>query len=174
MKIYCDTNTLPYNIRHTDEKSRRELHAVEQLAQKHVLVTSRGVLRELMNTRSTSDRKRLKDDYDRLEMVLKDENVLSFQAQVDHYGGMVAYPLVSDVWNQAIRNELVERGLSDPDAQHITQAVCNDCRVFLTRDEDTIIDPHRAWLEERFPGFRVRLPSELLEEESVDPDGDAR
>ena len=34
----------------------------------------------------------------------------------------------------------------------------------LTRDEETIIKPHGRWLEEKFPGFRVRLPSKLVAE----------
>jgi hypothetical protein len=48
------------------------------------------------------------------------------------------------------------------DAEHLTQAVCNECDVFLTRDHKTIIDPMRDWLEARYP--RIRLPSELLAE----------
>jgi len=52
-------------------------------------------------------------------------------------------------------------GLEQRDAEHITQAVCNNCDVFLTRDEDSIITPHRHWLEQKFPGLKIRLPSEL-------------
>jgi hypothetical protein len=48
--------------------------------------------------------------------------------------------------------------------KHITQAVCNDCDVLLTRDVKSIITPHREWLEKRFPKLKVRLPSELLAE----------
>jgi hypothetical protein len=71
---------------------------------------------------------------------------------------------MSDVQDDALCQELEQRGLGRTDAQHITQAVCNACDVFLTRDRKTIINPHRAWLESRFPGLKIRLPSELVAE----------
>ena len=53
-------------------------------------------------------------------------------------------------------------GLDRADAQHITQAVCIACDVFLTGDRKTIIKPHPAWLEARFPNLKIRFPSELV------------
>ena len=52
------------------------------------------------------------------------------------------------------------RGLEQRDAENITQAVCNDCDVFLTRDKGII--KHCEWLEQRFSKLKVWLPSELL------------
>jgi hypothetical protein len=72
--------------------------------------------------------------------------------------------MISDSQNEPLRDELIQHGLEPTDAEHITQAVSNDCDVFLTRDERTIIIRHREWLEKRFPNLRVRLPSELLKE----------
>ena len=69
---------------------------------------------------------------------------------------------MSDVQYDALCMELEQRGLSRADAQHITEAVCNTCDVFLTRDRTTIITPHRAWLEARFANFKIRSPSELV------------
>jgi len=54
----------------------------------------------------------------------------------------------------------MKRGLKQRDAEHLTQAVCNNCAVFLTRDKRIISG--RQWLEERFPGLKIRLPSELI------------
>ena len=51
--------------------------------------------------------------------------------------------------------ELKKHGLEPKDAQHITQAVCNDCDVFLTRDEKSIINPHGQWLETRLRPLKV-------------------
>lgn len=65
---------------------------------------------------------------------------------------------------EKLRAELIERGLEQRDAEQITQAVCNSCDVFLTRDKKTIIKPHRAWLENRFPTLKVRVPSEFAAE----------
>ncbi len=164
MKIYCDTSTLPHNIRHADQKSQRELAALKQLAEKYLMFGSRAVLRELMNTPEQNQRNNLIVDYKALAPIPKDEKVHGFHTQIDQYGGSVSYPLVSDVQDETLRTELMQRGLDRPDAEHITQAICNDCDVFLTRDEKTIIKPHREWLETRFPTLKIRRPSELLKE----------
>ena len=52
----------------------------------------------------------------------------------------------------------MDRGLAWKDAEHITQAVCNNCDVFLTRDVKTIIRPHRTWLEKRLASL-MALPT---------------
>ena len=164
MKIYCDTDTLPHNIRHADEKSQGELAALKQLAEKYSMFGSLVILRELMNTTKQTQRDYLIVDYQALEPIPKDEKLLGFYMQTDQYGGCITNPMFSDVQDEALREELTRRGLDLRDAEHITQAVCNGCGVFLTRDERTIINPHRAWLETRFPTLKVRLPSELLAE----------
>ena len=64
--------------------------------------------------------------------------------------GFVGYPLISDIQDEPICKELEQHGLQRRDAQHITQAVCNECDIFLTRDAKTIIRPYRDWLEGRF------------------------
>lgn len=164
LKIYCDTNTLPGNIRHADQKSQDELAAMKQLDEKYLLFRSRVVLREVTNTRDETQREYLIVDYESREAVPRDEKVHGIHTQTDQYGGFVGQPLVSDVQDEAICHELIDRGLERRDAQHITQAICNDCDVFLTRDEETIINPHRQWLEKRFPTLKIWRPSELLEE----------
>ncbi len=164
MKIYCDTSTLPHNIRHADEKSQGELAALKQLAEKYSMFGSRVVLRELISTTEQTQRDYLIVDYQALEPIPKDEKLLGFYTQTDQYGGCITNPMISDVQDERLREELTQHGLKLRDAEHITQAVCNGCDVFLTRDERTIINPHRAWLETRFPTLKVRLPSELLVE----------
>ncbi len=162
LKIYCDTNTLPHNIR--DQKSQGELAAIKQLAEKYPMFSSLVALREVMNTPEGLQQNNLIVDYNALEPIPRDEKVLGFHMQSDQYGGCVTNPLISDVQDETLRKELTRRGLELKDAEHITQAVCNGCDVFLTRDERTIITPHRAWLEREFPPLKVRLPSELLAE----------
>jgi hypothetical protein len=56
----------------------------------------------------------------------------------------------------------MRHGLEQRDAEHITQAVCDNCDVFLTGDEDSIITPYRHWLELRFPSLKICSPSELV------------
>lgn len=115
-----------------------------------------------METPDQNRRAALIINYEALLPISKDEKLLGFHHQSDPYGGFVTYPLISDIQDEQLHDELVKQGLDPPDAKHITQAISNDCDVFLTRDESSIIKPHRKWLEMRFDGFRVRLPSELL------------
>jgi len=162
MKIYCETSCLPENIRrHSDAKSERELTALKSLAEQHQLFASRVIDREIMKTADKARRDALIIDYKTLQPIPKDEKLLGFHHQSDRYG-FVTYPMISDSQNEPLRDELIQHGLAPTDAEHITQAVSNDCDVFLTRDERTIIIRHREWLEKRFPNLRVRLPSELL------------
>ena len=162
MKIYCDTSTLPENIRGADAKSQKELTALKELQELGVMLGSRIVRYEVMNTKDENKRNQLLAEHAALKPIDNDEKLLGIHTTTDQYGGFVSYPMISDVQDEAIRAELIERGLEQKDAEHITQAVCNNCDVFLTRDENTIINPHREWLHQRFPNLKVWLPSELL------------
>jgi hypothetical protein len=164
MKIYVETSCLRSNIRHQDPKSQKELAALEQLAERYSLFGSRLTLREAAATAEEAQRDSLIVDYKALEAIPKDERLLGYSSQSDQYGGFICWPLIADCQDDMLRKELIEQGLEQNDAEHLTQAVCNDCGVFLTRDEATIINPHRQWLEQRFPNLKIRLPSQLLNE----------
>jgi hypothetical protein len=62
--------------------------------------------------------------------------------------GFIGFSLISDVQDEKLRAELMERGLAQRDAEHITQAVCNNSDVFLTRDVKSIIGPGFFYLIE--------------------------
>jgi hypothetical protein len=91
-----------------------------------------------------------------------------------YYGGSIANPLVQDIQQPEIFEEIyqkMKRRTSRTtdfqmrrDAEHLAQAISNVCDVFLTRDYKTIIGPMREWLEEKYPSLRIRLPSELVAE----------
>jgi hypothetical protein len=162
MRIYVDTSALPSNIRHSDAKSQADLAAYKQLKKQLPMFTSHLVRHEVERTKDEIRRNSLIVDIEGLEPIQKDEKLLGFNSvQTDRYG-FVTYPLISDVQDESIRQELMERRLDQRDAEHITQAVCNECDVFLTRDEKSLINPHREWLENRFPKLRIMRPSELL------------
>ena len=162
MKIYVDTSCLRSNIRYEDPKAQRELAALEQLANQYSLFGSHLTLREVMDTVKKEQRDSLIVDYKALQPIPKDEKLRGFNSQSDPYGGFISFPLLSECQDETLRQELIDRGLEPNDAEHLTQAVCNDCEVFLTRDERTVIKPHRQWLEARFPNLKIRLPSELI------------
>jgi hypothetical protein len=171
VRIYCDTDTLFHNIerRKDDPKTKKELDALRGLlvlrgSGEVLMYRSHLVSYEAMKTGNEVQRNHLIDDYNALEAIPNDEKLLGIGATFDRGGGFVNYPIFSDVQNEAIRAELIARGLDQRDAEHITQAICNRCDVFLTRDEGTIINPHREWVEKRFAELKIRRPSELLSE----------
>jgi hypothetical protein len=116
-----------------------------------------------MKTKDEGKRSTLVGEHEARTLIPKDEKVVGFNAQSSQHG-FVGFFLLADVQDETLRAELIAQGLEQRDAEHITQAVCNGCDVFLTRDEKSIIKPHRAWLEKRFPTLKVRLPSELAAE----------
>jgi hypothetical protein len=155
-----------------------ELKALERLLEyrsqgKLVMYRSRVVLSEIVATKDLEQRERLVADYGVLDQIPHDERVVGFHNQWDKLGG-ASYPLVSDIQDDKlyleIKGELETRfGRSSAqqwnrDAQHLTQAIANECHVFLTRDYKTIIKPLREYLLSRFRGFKVRLPSEFAVE----------
>src|SRR5215813_13425718 len=162
--VYCDTNTLRSNAHHADNKTQRELAALVRLADdpRVRLCRSNIVEHEVADVRKEKKRNRLAAEHDALERVTLTEKLLRIDSLSDRMT-CLNWPVFSDVQNEAMCEKLVKRGLDLRDAQHIVQAVSNDCGVFLTRDEETIIAPHRAWIEESFP-IKVRLPSELVAE----------
>lgn len=167
MLVYCDTSTLLNNVKkHNDPKTEKELAALLQLLTLRLagtvkMVRSRVVLREVDRTGDQALLMRLRADYEALDQVPLDEKVVGYHSQFNERGG-VTHPLVEDVQSPALRDKLAQQGLKRRDAEHITQARANRCDVFLTRDERTIIKPHRTWLEGKLPGLKIRLPSELL------------
>jgi hypothetical protein len=167
MKIYSDTDSLLSNARHSDPKTQKERDALVELLALHrtgdvMIHKSLVVYRELMATADTELRLKLQADYETLKKVENDEKLLGFNTVFDQYGGFCCSPLVADVQDEELRKRLMDGGLSQKDAEHLTQAICNGCDVFLTRDEATIINPHRHWIEEEFPKIKIKRPTELL------------
>lgn len=103
-------------------------------------------------------------DFLQLVPLAQDEKVLGFDSiQTDPFGGFVANPLVSDVQDERLVEQLESQmGPPKPDAQHLAQAISNNADVFLTRDEEHFIK-QRLTIESQFK-IKVRLPSELLSE----------
>jgi hypothetical protein len=160
LRIYCDTSALRHNIScHSDEKSQRELAALNQLTETYPLFGSHLVRYEAERTKDEIQRGYLIIDVDELQNVPNDQKLLGFNVQISQYT-CINSPIISDVQDEAIRAELMECRFKQRDAEHITQAVCNHCDVFLTRDGG--IHKRRDWLEQRFPGLKIRLPSELV------------
>jgi len=164
LTVYCDTDTLLNNIgRHHNAKALQELEALERLlaylkAGKITMFRSRVNLRETEETRDQQQRQKLREDYEGLIPIPNDVKFLGSYSLPDGSSGVMA----SDVQDEAMRDELLQMGLTRRDAEHLTQAICNHCDVFLTRDQKSIIK-YRTTIEARFP-IKVKKPSELVAE----------
>lgn len=164
IKVYCDTDTLLNNIgRHHNAKAQQELEALERLlaylkAGKITMFRSRVNLRETEGTKDPQQRQKLRGDYERLTAIPNDVKYLGSYSLPDGSGGVMA----SDVQDEAMCDELLQMGLTRRDAEHLTQAICNHCDIFLTRDEKTIIK-YRTKIEARF-SIKVKTPSQLAGE----------
>ena len=173
MKIYSDTDALLSNARHPDEKTQQEREALIALLAMHrsgdvIIHQSLVVYRELIATANEEQRKRLLADYEELKKVEHDQKLLGFNTVFDQLGGFTCSPMIADIQDEQMRAKLMHRGLTKQDAEHLTQAISNKCDVFLTRDERTIINPHRGWIESEFT-IDIRKPTELLAELSEKP-----
>jgi hypothetical protein len=155
----CDTNTLLHNI--SDQHEREALTKLLEIRAARGLVLFRSQVNrvELANTKDQETRDNLEADYMGLDPVPIEESISGFQLIPDHTGSFIRNP-VSDLDSPAYR-ECRAHGVKEKDTLLILRAVANAYGL-LTRDKGII--KRRGWLEERFPGLKIRLPSELLRE----------
>jgi hypothetical protein len=171
VKVLCDTDTLIHNIRHEHEKTEKERAALKKLLEMRAagrlqMFRSQVNLVEVTNTKNDNQRDKLLADYMALDPVSKEENISGQQCIPGPTGSFISNP-VSDL-DSPVYKACRSQGLKERDTLHILRAVENGYDVFLTRDEDTIIRPHRRWLAKTFPCLKVRLPSELVAELQTD------
>jgi hypothetical protein len=88
--------------------------------------------------------------------------VVGFENVAGPFGTIAANPIVSDVVDEALFNDLKTLGLRAPDARHLMYAAANDCDRFVTLDGHFL--DRRSLLEARCPSIRVVRPSELAAE----------
>lgn len=125
------------------------------------MIRSNVVLREIEKTSDTKLRDHLVSDFLKLAPVQLDEKVHGFSNELDQYGGHISNPLVSDVQDEQMVTELLNIIKQRKDAEHLTQAICNKCDIFLTLDGELLKKAEE--LTRKF-GIRVLSPSQLAEE----------
>ena len=166
MKIYLD-NVIASGKVLSDLQPADEMAAVrtiEQLASQGVLdvCTSRESWREQSRTRDSAKRETLEQARSDIPVVEKDHEVLGISHQQDQYGGFITSPLVTDIVDSGLFNDLRIQNLDDSDARHLMYAVCNGCDQFVTLDPD-FLDKHDC-LEATCNGIRIVKPSDLIAE----------
>ena len=102
------------------------------------------------------------EDYGSLPKVtfIEDHHLLGFNTVSDYLGGFTSSPLIED---DEYSVQLRKHGLDRTDAHHVMLAIRDDCSVFLTCDERSILR-HRKQIEQAFPSIRLLKPTELVAE----------
>ena len=95
-----------------------------------------------------------------LSVVASDHVVLGAAALDGLYGTAATFPLVTDIVDQALFDDLKALGLRDSDAKHLMYAAHNDCVRFLTLDHHFL--KRKRALEARCGAIIILKPSELV------------
>ena len=165
MKVYLDNVIVCGRV-------RSDLHAAEMEAVRAIeaaekdgrleLVTSRESWREQDRTKDDAVRSELQLDRPNVPVVAGDHCLLGFHHQQDLLGGFIAYPLVSDIVDEALFNAFKAAGLREADARHLMYAVTNGCHMFVTTDLHFLDRKHQ--LELLCRGLLIVRPSDLVAE----------
>jgi hypothetical protein len=167
LRVYLD-NVICSGIIRGDLDPPDEMKATHALKAAHdrgevELVLSAESFREQDRTKDAGSRALLAENRDVVPRVSSDHKLLGFATAQDQLGGFIAYPLVSDVVDDPLLLQLLEAGLTKPDAYHVMYAVHNGCTRFVTLDTRDLL-PRRTQVEDLCPTLRIVTPSQLVAE----------
>jgi predicted nucleic acid-binding protein len=173
MRVYLDNVAASGRVL-GDLAPASEMEALEEIERAHSTgrikrVTSRESWREQERTKDPMKHAKLAAARAEVSVVATDHVVLGFGNLGGPYGTTVAYPLVSDIVDDALFSDLKRIGLRDADARHLMYAFVNACERFVTLDADFL--DRRAALEARYYTLRIVRPSELVAELGSAPEG---
>jgi hypothetical protein len=159
--VYLDNCIVSGEARH-DLSPSHELSAVSVLrtleaAGQIELFTSRLSWHEQARTKEPLVRAQLEAARSDTSTVPIDTKHLGGRMQPLHGGGFISVPLLTDILDSDLYNDVRALGLKDIDARHLVHAHCNNCTWFVTTDPDFAAIAGK--LEARCPGLRIALPS---------------
>jgi len=166
LRVYYD-NVIASGLITGDLVPEAEMAALREIENAHAAgtlkrVTSRESWREQERTRDAARRSQLEAAQDLVSVVQADHRVVGFENVLGPFGTSAANPIVSDVVDEPLFDDLKTLGLRGPDARHFMYAAANDCDRFVTLDGDFL--DRRLLLEKRCPLLRIVRPSELAAE----------
>jgi hypothetical protein len=97
-----------------------------------------------------------------VSVVQEDHQLLGFSNLDGPYGTIAVTPIVTDLVDEPLFNDLRAMGLEEADARHFMYAAANRCERFVTLDSDFL--NRKPMLEARCPALMVVTPSELAAE----------
>jgi hypothetical protein len=127
-------------------------------------VTSHESFREQSKTRDPIVKAALEAGQGELSAVPFDAALLGNNFVQDQYGGFVSSPMLDDIIDRPLYDELRALGFTNEDARHFMYAAApeNNCQYFLTTDPMFFL--HRARLAALRPLIRVMRPTEFMTE----------
>jgi hypothetical protein len=166
MRVYYD-NVVASGLvtgRLWPETERTPLLELEAAHQKGIIkrVTSRESWREQERTRNDGRRAQLQSARDLVSVVQADHRLLGCSHLYGEYGTVAVNPIITDLVDEQLFNDLRLLGLKESDARHFMYAAANDCERFVTLDSDFF--DRKQSLELRCPGLVISKPSELAAE----------
>ena len=164
MRVYFD-NDIASGLARGDLSPRAELLAARAILEyeKVQVVTSRHSWREQERTKDPASRKTLLEAQGDVPTVEEDHEVRGFTASQDRVGGIITIPIVSDIVDQGLYDDLLTTGVEKDDAHHLMYAAHNKCERFVTLDTRDLL-PKRAVLEPACRGMKIVTPTELAGE----------
>jgi len=155
-------------LEHWDPE-RKEMTALKEIEQLHAAglikrVTSRLSQHEQAKTQDPDEKAALEAGQGELSAVPFDAALLGNNFVQDQYGGFVSSPMLDDIIDRSLFNDLRALDFTNEDARHFMYASApeNDCQYFLTTD--TMFFTHRARLAALRPLTRVMRPTEFMSE----------
>jgi hypothetical protein len=125
-------------------------------------VTSRESWREQERTRDDARRTQFQSARELVSVVQADHRLLGFSHLYGPYGTVAASPIITDLVDEQLFNDLRSLGLNEADARHFMYAAANGCERFVTLDSDFL--DRKQVLGARRPDLVVVKPSELAAE----------
>lgn len=163
--VYLDNNLLGPNLEQ-DLGEKKALKDLEKLNSERdlgiELLTSNRTANEYEKWKNQAKREAMQEDHATKGRVAQDHEVKDFFNMFDQYGGGGSFPMVSDVPDKGVFDNLRTLGIEEMDAKHVAIAIHNKCDYFLTRDQKSILN-YRDKIEASF-SIKLRRPSELLAE----------
>ena len=166
-RVYSENSACSARKNPKDRK-KEELDAIEKMVKLAsiggiALETSRHTHRE-MERAPTEHVDNLKEGITNWAIAQEDHKVIGFDTSSDQYGGYVTVPLVTDIVDEGLYEELKNVGLQEDDAKHFMYAAFNGYDEFVTLDEKDFIINRKEKLEGICPSMKIWRPSELISE----------
>src|SRR5262249_44756687 len=141
-RVYYDNNAVCGRVlgdlQPDDPAQMEALRLIEAAHDQGILkrVTSKQSQIEQRRTQDPAKRATLEEAWGQLSAVPNDHRLLGINHLEGRYGTIANSPILTDIVDEALYNDLMSLGLKDADAKHLMYAAepGNSCDYFITTD----------------------------------------